>query len=340
MQTTVNFAQQIRKMPIRCGEAPGLRRQPDPELGRQRDLALQGRVRRVRAGDRQGDRRRAGHADGAVLPQRPARARHRAARRRAPARSPTATASTSRPRCRSWSRRATSGRRPARASTSTGGNELMEQATAQQTGAIVERFTLKAFLEACLVLEEGVSSLKDIEIGMMTGAGILPGPVRPRRRARPRRDARGARARRGRVGRALRAADRSCAGWSRRAGSARRPARASSPTRSPTRDFDQKETVLLETRGDGRDHLAQPPAREPAQPAGDHRVRRALEALPRERRDPLGRDRVVEHLHVLGRRRHQGVHEDGRVRRRGPARLGPRDAARDGDARARRRSRR
>ena len=36
----------------------------------------------------------------------------------------------------------------------------MESATAQQTGAIVERFTLKAFLEACLVLEEGVSSLR------------------------------------------------------------------------------------------------------------------------------------------------------------------------------------
>jgi enoyl-CoA hydratase/3-hydroxyacyl-CoA dehydrogenase len=52
----------------------------------------------------------------------------------------------------------------------------MEQATATQTGTVVERFTLKAFVEACLVLEEGVASLKDIEIGMMTGAGILPGP--------------------------------------------------------------------------------------------------------------------------------------------------------------------
>ncbi len=52
----------------------------------------------------------------------------------------------------------------------------MEQATAQQTGTIVDRFTLKAFVEACLVLQEGVASSKDIEIGMMTGAGILPGP--------------------------------------------------------------------------------------------------------------------------------------------------------------------
>ena len=50
------------------------------------------------------------------------------------------------------------------------------EATATQTSAIVERFTLKAFIEACLVLEEGVSSLREIETGMMMGAGILPGP--------------------------------------------------------------------------------------------------------------------------------------------------------------------
>src|SRR3954454_6763439 len=42
--------------------------------------------------------------------------------------------------------------------------------------ALVERFGLKALVESCLVLEEGVASVKDIEIGMMMGAGILPGP--------------------------------------------------------------------------------------------------------------------------------------------------------------------
>jgi enoyl-CoA hydratase/3-hydroxyacyl-CoA dehydrogenase len=31
-------------------------------------------------------------------------------------------------------------------------------------------------VESCLVLEEGIASVKDIEIGMMMGAGILPGP--------------------------------------------------------------------------------------------------------------------------------------------------------------------
>ena len=39
-----------------------------------------------------------------------------------------------------------------------------------------ERLTLKTLVEACLVLEEGESSAKDIEVGMMMGAGILPGP--------------------------------------------------------------------------------------------------------------------------------------------------------------------
>jgi enoyl-CoA hydratase / 3-hydroxyacyl-CoA dehydrogenase len=40
----------------------------------------------------------------------------------------------------------------------------------------VERFTLKALVEACLVLEEGVASMKDIDLGMMAGAGIIPPP--------------------------------------------------------------------------------------------------------------------------------------------------------------------
>jgi enoyl-CoA hydratase/carnithine racemase len=41
---------------------------------------------------------------------------------------------------------------------------------------IVDRFQLKAFVEACLVLEEGVASVRDIDMGMMLGAGMVPGP--------------------------------------------------------------------------------------------------------------------------------------------------------------------
>src|SRR3954449_8237952 len=52
----------------------------------------------------------------------------------------------------------------------------MSTATDATTGTLVERLGLKTIVESCLVLEDGVSSLKDIEIGMMAGAGILPGP--------------------------------------------------------------------------------------------------------------------------------------------------------------------
>ena len=49
-------------------------------------------------------------------------------------------------------------------------------ASGTATETLVERFGLKALVESCLVLEEGVASAKAIEIGMMMGAGILPGP--------------------------------------------------------------------------------------------------------------------------------------------------------------------
>jgi enoyl-CoA hydratase/3-hydroxyacyl-CoA dehydrogenase len=42
--------------------------------------------------------------------------------------------------------------------------------------AVVDRFTLKALVESCLVLEDGVASMKDIDLGMMAGAGVIPPP--------------------------------------------------------------------------------------------------------------------------------------------------------------------
>src|SRR5690606_12875070 len=42
---------------------------------------------------------------------------------------------------------------------------------------VVDRFQLKALVEACLVLEEGIASAKDIDLGMMAGAGIAPAPL-------------------------------------------------------------------------------------------------------------------------------------------------------------------
>src|SRR4051795_13224428 len=41
---------------------------------------------------------------------------------------------------------------------------------------LADRFGLKAFVEACLVLEEGVAGVRDIDLGMMMGTGMVPGP--------------------------------------------------------------------------------------------------------------------------------------------------------------------
>jgi enoyl-CoA hydratase/3-hydroxyacyl-CoA dehydrogenase len=42
---------------------------------------------------------------------------------------------------------------------------------------LTERFRLKALVESCLILEEGVASTKDIDLGMRAGAGIEPPPL-------------------------------------------------------------------------------------------------------------------------------------------------------------------
>ena len=47
-------------------------------------------------------------------------------------------------------------------------------ATEQAATELVERFTLKALVESCLVLEEGIATIREIDLGMMAGAGIIP----------------------------------------------------------------------------------------------------------------------------------------------------------------------
>jgi enoyl-CoA hydratase / 3-hydroxyacyl-CoA dehydrogenase len=51
-----------------------------------------------------------------------------------------------------------------------------ESGGALDSAGLVDRFTLKALVESCLVLEEGIASLRDIDLGMMAGAGIMPPP--------------------------------------------------------------------------------------------------------------------------------------------------------------------
>jgi enoyl-CoA hydratase/3-hydroxyacyl-CoA dehydrogenase len=41
---------------------------------------------------------------------------------------------------------------------------------------LAQRFVLKAFVEACLLLQEGMATTKDIDLGMMAGAGLIPPP--------------------------------------------------------------------------------------------------------------------------------------------------------------------
>ena len=41
---------------------------------------------------------------------------------------------------------------------------------------LAQRFVLKAFVEACLVLEDGMATVRDIDLGMMAGAGMIPPP--------------------------------------------------------------------------------------------------------------------------------------------------------------------
>jgi enoyl-CoA hydratase / 3-hydroxyacyl-CoA dehydrogenase len=54
------------------------------------------------------------------------------------------------------------------------GNANMPGDAEPDIDELVELLSLKTFLEACLVLEEGVASHRDIDFGMMAGAGLDP----------------------------------------------------------------------------------------------------------------------------------------------------------------------
>src|SRR4051794_11311423 len=72
---------------------------------------------------------------------------------------------------RSWSSRATSAPRAGRVSMST------ETPPAQQVDPkLADRAFLKALVEACLVVEENVAGVRDVDLGMMMGTGMIPGP--------------------------------------------------------------------------------------------------------------------------------------------------------------------
>lgn len=51
-----------------------------------------------------------------------------------------------------------------------------EPAGMERPQELVDRFRLKALIESCLVLEEEVASMREIDLGMMAGAGFGPPP--------------------------------------------------------------------------------------------------------------------------------------------------------------------
>jgi enoyl-CoA hydratase/3-hydroxyacyl-CoA dehydrogenase len=56
------------------------------------------------------------------------------------------------------------------------GQPRSEGETEFDADELAQRFVLKAFVEACLVLEEGMATVRDIDLGMMAGAGLIPPP--------------------------------------------------------------------------------------------------------------------------------------------------------------------
>jgi enoyl-CoA hydratase/carnithine racemase len=50
------------------------------------------------------------------------------------------------------------------------------ETAAQIDERLADRFQLKALVEACLVLEEGIAGVRDIDLGLMMGTGMVPGP--------------------------------------------------------------------------------------------------------------------------------------------------------------------
>ena len=271
--------------------------------------------------DRRGRRRGQRRADGPVPPRRHARPRHRRCTSPSTCATPTATASTS---TRAWRSSSSEGKLGAK----TGGEGFYTRRRAEPRGRRrARRRRARRALHA-----EGASSRpascsrraspahRDIDLGMMAGAGMVPrrGLLPPfmkadfeglddvLARARERRGASTASASRRRS---------CCAGSSPRAASGRRAARASTPTRSPTTGYAGRDGQARDARR-RRDRVARQPADE-LDLARRSIERPAARRGRRSRRSARARagPRLAEPAAVLRRRRHQGVHADGRGRR-------------------------
>ena len=186
---------------------------------------------------------------------------------------------------------------------------------------LVELFTLKAFVEACLVLEEGVCTVREIDLGMMAGAGLDPrrGLLPAVLEGRPRGPRRGAREARGARRAAPASASRRRVTLRRLVAQGRLGLRAGQGFYAyPQPDEgEQTETVKLETREDGVAiaWLANPPMNSISPQVIDD-LGTVWEKVKADDAVRAMVDRLVDPGRLLGRRRHQGVHADGRGRRR------------------------
>ncbi len=231
--------------PLRRGAR--LRRQPGPQLRGRRGLARPGGGRTGDPGRRSGDRRGGRRADGAVLPRPTCSGSTPCSTSPSTCATPTAIASTSTGDERAGGRRASSGAKTGRGFYENG--EPRSTAVGRVRRAeLAERFVLKALVECCLLLEEGVAGIRDIDLGMLAGRRAEPAAVRARRRRRPRRG----RSRRSSAPRPSGASAsrrrRSSAAWSPRGAWASPTGQGFFPYRAP--DAGQDGRVKLETRAE------------------------------------------------------------------------------------------
>ena len=115
-----------------------------------------------------------GRADRPVLPHRPARSGHRPARRRAPARDAVETASTSTRGCATL---VAAGELGAKTGKGFYDNGEPRYRARRRPPELAQRFTLKAFVEACLVLlRRAWPACARSTWGCMAPAGLIPPP--------------------------------------------------------------------------------------------------------------------------------------------------------------------
>ena len=164
------------------------------------------------------------------------------------------------------------------------------------------------------MLEEGVAGVRDVDLGMMMGTGMIPRPV-PRAPTSAGSTTCSRRSSGSRTSTASTSSRRwSCGGSSPRAGWAPKSGQGFYPYPQPDAEGYEQAPVKLDHARRHRDRVARQRPANSLAPPGDRGPRTAWEEVE-ARRAGAGR-RLREPRAVLRRRRHQGVHEDGRGRRR------------------------